>query len=412
MSGYYYATPIGRGMSNLAGAIAGGRSQAAQAGLLQARQELVDQQALTEEAQRAAQVQLGNVRRAQARAKEQEIQGATDLGSVFLGMQNAPLKVDTELVNQAYGQLPVPAAPEPMAADYGLGPAPAAPADGLAGAVAPYVPSVPVVPRTRQEMAAEAYAAASRAGPQMLWALPKAMLGYGGAMDATAPDPAAPPYGPERLTSFAVGAGEPFSQTPVGAREHEARLAAEAKARDETTRAGQKLAAQTNIQRENIREEGKVERGVGTGRGRGGKPPKTTDAQEKQLDKDLENYLLDSNVKSTPQQRQKWIADVRDRVANGERFLDAKIEVMSGLLEEDQPAQKRWFGKDKPATMRLRTDGSAAPAAAPTAPKPAAAVSAPKAIDQAKANDVKARMKRGEITREQAVKELQAMGFK
>src|SRR4051812_25880409 len=132
MPGYYYSTPIGQGMSNLARAIGGAQGQAAQQGLMQARQGLVDQQAITEAAQQEMLRQHGNLYRRQAAAVDQSTGGARGLAEAFSMLPNAPLSPELA----PYVEAATPPAPEPVAANYGLG------APSLPQAVGGYVPSV------------------------------------------------------------------------------------------------------------------------------------------------------------------------------------------------------------------------------------------------------------------------------
>lgn len=368
MPGYYYATPLGHDLGGLARSMVGGDARQGQAGVMQSRQALIDQQAMNEVAERELLHKRGELVRAQITQEEQQTQGRSDLAGIFQLLPQAPLAA----TQPPPSAMPMPPAPEPVAADYSMG------APGLANAVGGYVPSVPIAPRTRAQLMADAYGQSVLAGPAHMTALPKAMLGFGGAMDASAPEGTPAPYGPGRLTSLSVGAGEPYNQTPLGFNAQETRKAGEAAARDRTQRRGQDVHAGTQVQIErDIKEPGRMERKEMTAAGKAGKdakPKKLTDTQEARLAKDIEQEVRVQGVKITPQQSAQIVGTVRQRVAAGEPLIEVKADVLSSLVEET-PGEKTWYGGKGKPTRTLKMPGQAASAPAAAAP---AAPAAPK----------------------------------
>ncbi len=379
MLDYFFSTPIGKDLSGLARAMGGGlgAKTAGQLGVMESRQQLYDEQAANEVAERELWRQRVATERQKTRDLQDQAAAQSELANVFRLMPNAPM-VAPPLPAEA---TPMPVAPAAVSADYNLG------APALPEAVGGYVPSVRVNPRTKQELAAEAYAQAVLAGHQTMGALPKMFLGYGGAMDATAPDLKNLPYGPARLTSLGVGAGEPYGQTPLGTAAHEQRLGGEAAqrdatvrrgqdVRDDTARRGQDVRAGTAVETTNIREAGKAARDAAKPGG-GQKPLRMTVPQQQALGKKIEAQLAAQGVESTPQQRAGYVDAVVKRMAGGESYASAAADVVASMTEETAPAEKKWFGKDKPATRALVPPKLAADAPAQdTANKPAAAAPA------------------------------------
>src|SRR6185295_19600303 len=83
---YHYSNPIGQGMSNLAEAISSAPIKQAEYGLLQKRQQMIDEQMLTEASQRenyAAQTRLHGAQAADWELKTMGRRGAGDAFSRY-----------------------------------------------------------------------------------------------------------------------------------------------------------------------------------------------------------------------------------------------------------------------------------------------------------------------------------------
>ena len=139
---YYYSTPIGAGMSNLAQAISSMRAPGAGAGtaddgLLAARQRLIEEQIATQQAEQENTRAQGRAHTSQAAINEATLQGRNDVSRAFRDtmppnvdnpMFNAPGVASSSLLSSLVGG-PVSGAGCPGGGVAGGG--------GLAGAIAP-----------------------------------------------------------------------------------------------------------------------------------------------------------------------------------------------------------------------------------------------------------------------------------
>jgi hypothetical protein len=280
------------------------------------------------------------------------------------------------------------------------------------GLTLPVTAPRPVVPGGGTGVTPDLAARVAAGGGYSGQAPEKGMLMYGGANLAAAqtdPDLA--------LSFLGQGAGEPFAQTIRGGQATIAQRATAAAGHDAATiKAGQGHDA-ASLQRQGIHEAGADRRAAAKGSGKGGSGKPLNSAQLNYTDKKVAEAALDAKLNVTAEQRAQVVGRVAERVKAGDDHAVALAETIDEMIETGPETEvsaggiSGLFGGKKtvPGKSTFKPPTLTGSTGKKPDEKPNAAPA--KQPDMAAANAIKAQVKAGKISRDEAIKQLKLLGF-
>jgi hypothetical protein len=390
---YYYATPIGAGMSNLAQAISSIPGREAEAGLLAARQRELDAQTELRGGELANQHAQARLHGTQADVSAAELEGLRGLSNSF-PLPSAPQSVQMPDGTPAPSLSNAIAGPGAMGTVAGVGAVPGAVSAPIGpsamanaivptppGFVGPPEPALPlplgptpgissaIVPGGGTGVTPELvnrvahFAALTKMDPAKL------LMMFGGGNVATAPHTA-----DQAVSYLQSGAGEPYAQTIRGGQETIGQRATEAagstaqraaaagqESRDRLKLGEDRIAAEERMNKERIT--GQNTRAANSAAARGGAAAKMTPTEEKLLLDGIDQEAGANGYQVTPQQKNDVLGAIRERWRAGQDMFDAAADEMANMTQTTQPADPGgWFGIGaKPEKKGYRAPAGASP---------------------------------------------------
>jgi hypothetical protein len=361
---YYFSTPIGQGMSNLAQAISSMPEREAKAGLLAQRQRLLDEQALNEVAQRDEIRSRTRYHDAQAAGVELTTEGKRRGGDAFV--------VHGTTGNSGGSVAETATAPSPtdlastILSDYG------------GSDVRMARQAVPVMPAAVPSMAPAALRSAGGGATGVTDALVRDLARYG-MYAGMAPEKALQMYAggragaasPDTDTAFsyvAGGAGEDFGHTIRGTREAAAQKASQFEREQRMRKYEIDTRNATDIQRAHIQADAPKR-----GKGKDGKPEELNEKERDFAQRKFRERAIGAG-KLQPGDELAVMKRISQRVQGGQDFVEAVTDTLDDAFTYT-PGEDHtfWFDKDpktefNPAYRKPASGTTGAPGPAASAP--------------------------------------------
>ena len=325
-SSYYYSTPIGQGMSNIAQAIGSVPKRQAEVGLLEARQRLIDEQILSQESLRQTHGATARYHNLQGDEIAQAMRGRNEMAEVYYNPEEAAA-LPAGLPQAVVGPAGVAQGSQPVVPEAGLVPA--------------------VVPRNATGVTEDKIRRLARAASLIGKDKAAEILSmYGsGNLAANVTD------NEKAMSYLQGGAGIDFANTPQGRRDTLGQLTQAANIKAAADRYGVDVGARTDIRKAEIGADADIKKGE-----------RDTKTKAKTLTFDQQTKLLDevigagkgSGVDLDEGEAAAVVEKIAQRVASGENYAkvvaDEKTKMIRFVGEEElAPSGDNWFGRNRPA---------------------------------------------------------------
>jgi hypothetical protein len=359
---YYYSTPIGQNINTLANAVQSIPMRRAQQGLYEARQRLMDEQALTEEQERSNYAAQARGHHAKAALDELTYKGRHGLGNVFFesgttGTQGVPPNAPVEAVSRTDGRLPAAV----VGPRQTLAPGTRTPTGVSHAVVDPVAAS--------QEAAAQATGVASAMLPRNRTGLTPAMVaqiaGFGSWAGSKPEDMMQAFAGgnlgaletdDNRALSYVqAGGGMDFGKTLTGTQDALRQRQREAETEAAARRYATDVGARTDISVANIKAAADAAKPD-----KAKKPPLTIPQQQK-LHKNVMDEAENEGLTLKPAEANLVVKKIMERMKEGEDYLQVLDEELTNMVQE-VPEEKvsfgtrgNFLGRDKPAHKAFKS---------------------------------------------------------